>query len=317
MPAALINDRHRVAEADRASWDTWLARLPEVVAGAATRWSLQIGPPFQPGGHTSWVAPALSPTGGRVVIKVTWPHYEADHEADGLRRWEGRGAVRLLDAQALSDARLLLLEACSPGSPLSDLPESEQDVVIAKLLGRLWISPPPDDPFRALQTMCEAWADAFEHEEARRRDAVLKDGRMPAGMPAGAVDGVAAGVAAGAVDAGLVREGIELLRRLPTEAGRDVLLCTDLHAGNVLSSDREPWLMIDPKPYVGDPAYDLVQHLLNCRRRLHADPRGLVKRVADLSGVDRERLQRWLFARCIQESHQWPDLLEVARQVSH
>ena len=40
---------------------------------------------------------------------------------------------------------------------------------------------------------------------------------------------------------------------------------TDLHAGNVVRAEREPWLVIDPKPFVGDPAYDATQHLLNCR----------------------------------------------------
>ena len=73
--------------------------------------------------------------------------------------------------------------------------------------------------------------------------------------------------------------------------------------------------MIDPKPYVGDPAYDPIQHLLNCRERLHADPRGLAERLADLCGVESDRVVRWLFARCVQESHQWPDLLDVARTV--
>jgi streptomycin 6-kinase len=32
----------------------------------------------------------------------------------------------------------------------------------------------------------------------------------------------------------------------------DVLLATDLHAGNVLRAQRQPWLVIDPKPFVGD-----------------------------------------------------------------
>ena len=49
-------------------------------------------------------------------------------------------------------------------------------------------------------------------------------------------------------------------------------LCTDLHAGNVLRADRQPWLMIDPKPHVGDPTYDALQHMLNCPARLHAEP---------------------------------------------
>jgi len=39
-----------------------------------------------------------------------------------------------------------------------------------------------------------------------------------------------------------------------------MLLATDLHAGNVLPAAREPWLVIDPKPFTGDPAYDATQH---------------------------------------------------------
>ena len=42
-----------------------------------------------------------------------------------------------------------------------------------------------------------------------------------------------------------------------------MLLHTDLHAGNVLAAKREPWLAIDPKPYVGDPVYDVTQHIFN------------------------------------------------------
>jgi streptomycin 6-kinase len=58
-----------------------------------------------------------------------------------------------------------------------------------------------------------------------------------------------------------------------TTAERNVMLCTDLDAGNVLAAQREPWLVIDPKPYAGDPTYDVLQHMLNCDRRLAADPR--------------------------------------------
>ena len=74
--------------------------------------------------------------------------------------------------------------------------------------------------------------------------------------------------------------------------------------------------MIDPKPYVGDPTYDPLQHLLNCDERLRADPEGLAHRMADLVDVDRERLLLWLFARCIQGSLEWPPLAEVARRIA-
>jgi streptomycin 6-kinase len=83
-----------------------------------------------------------------------------------------------------------------------------------------------------------------------------------------------------------------------------------------LAAEREPWLVIDPKPYVGDPTYDALQHLLNCDERLHADPVGLARRVADLLGLEEERLLLWLFARCVQESPDWPALAEIARRVA-
>ncbi|MDG2304629.1 MAG: aminoglycoside phosphotransferase family protein [Candidatus Binatia bacterium] len=76
-----------------------------------------------------------------------------------------------------------------------------------------------------------------------------------------------------------------------------VLLATDLHAGNVLSAEREPWLVIDPKPFVGAPAYDATQHLLNCKGRLRTDPLGTISRFAALLDVDEQRVPRWTFAR--------------------
>ncbi len=105
-------------------------------------------------------------------------------------------------------------------------------------------------------------------------------------------------------------------RELPSSATHETLLCTDLHAGNVLAAEREPWLVIDPKPYRGDPTYDALQHMLNCESRLLADPRGLVRRMAGLLDFDPDRLRLWLFARCVQESPDWPMLARVARTVA-
>jgi len=93
-----------------------------------------------------------------------------------------------------------------------------------------------------------------------------------------------------------------LFRSLPRTADDSVLLCTDLHAGNVLSGQRRPWLLIDPKPYVGDPHYDVLQHLLNCTDSLQADPHELLRRVAEQAGLGADRVQQWMFARCVQDS---------------
>ena len=198
-------------------------------------------------------------SGERLALKVAWWHPEAADEAAGLRAWAGNGAVQLHAPAERGDTTVLLLERCEPGSPLADIAESRQDPVVAALLQRLWIEPSPGQRFRPLQQMCEQWAGDFEREAA-----------------AGNVPG----------DPGLARAGIALFRELPATADRNVLLCTDLHAGNVLAAQREPWLVIDPKPYAGDPTYDVLQHMLNCDQRLAADPRRFAQQMADLLGLD-------------------------------
>lgn len=280
--------RHLAEEAERYGRQSWVAILPTIVDSLREHWSLDLGEPSQPGGRTAWVAPARDAAGEDLVLKVAWRHAEAEHEAEGLRCWAGNGAVRVHDVQHLDDTMALLLERCDPGTPLTNMPEREQDTIIADLLRRLWVQPPTGHPFRPLQQMCDTWADALE----------------------------AKAVSAVVVDPGLARDGMALMRGLPASADRSVLLCTDLHAENVLAARREPWLVIDPKPYVGDPTYDPLQHILNCRDRLCADPRALALRMADLLELDGERLLLWLFARCVQQAPSWPWLADVARRIA-
>jgi streptomycin 6-kinase len=291
LPRDLLRDVEEHDD-DGSARRAWVASLPRVVDELAQRWSLELGRPFQPGGSASWVAPARDTAGEHLVLKVGWWHDEAIHEADGLRAWDGGGAVRLVDAVVVGLTSALLLEACEPGTALSEvLPPEQQDSVVAGLLRRLWITPSADHPFRTLQRMCDIWADEFEAKYASAR-------------------------AQRKLDPGLARAGIELFRCLPGTSGRAVLLCTDLHAENVLAARREPWLVIDPKPYLGDPTYDPLQHMLNHPDRLLADPAGFAQRMADLLDLDAERLRQWLFARCVQESLDEPDLHIVATDLA-
>jgi streptomycin 6-kinase len=270
----------------------WMAELPRVVNDLVRLWSLDVGRPLQPGGVTSWVAPARRTSGDQVILKIGWRHDEAIHEPDGLRAWDGDGAVRLLDALVSDHTTALLLESCEPGWTLKkSLSPLDQDMIVAGLLHRLWIEPAAGHPFRPLQAMCDWWADEYEEKYAA-------ESRGPR------------------LDPGLSRTGVELFRSLPGTAKRSVLLFTDLHPDNVLAAAREPWLAIDPKPYVGDPTYDPLQHMLNFPNRLAADPVGFVLRMAHLLDLDAERLRQWLFARCVQESLDQPYLLSVIDDVA-
>jgi streptomycin 6-kinase len=247
----------------------WLGRLPDAILELARRWSLTLGPPFGGEASCAWVAPAARGDGTPVVLKLGMPHLEGEHESAGLRFWAGDPTVRLLDADDALNA--MLLERCEPGTSLRSAPEPEQDRVVAGLLRRAWRAPSPPHPFRPLSVMTRYWSE----------ETLADAGRWP--------------------DAGLVREGLRLFEELSARAPAEVLLMTDLHAGNVLRARREPWLAIDPKPFVGDPAYDATQHLLNCRARLRADPRGTIRRFADLLDVDSERVRLWTFARLAAE----------------
>jgi len=284
----------------------WLDRLPEIVAGLARQWELELGSPFQPGGQCSWVAPARSTGGERLVLKVEWLHPEAVHEAGALRLWDGNVAVRLHAEHRLADTLALLLERCEPGTPLARLPEPDQDEVVCRLLTRLWREPPDGHEFPSLQTMCDAWADEFE--------AAVSAGQRAGSRSAGAALGLGS---SGPVplDPGVARAGLELFRALPASADRHVLLATDLHAENILAARRAPWLIIDPKPHIGDPTYDPLQHMINCDRLL-TDPAGLARRIADLLELDHQRLLLWLFARCVLESAGGPQFAELAARLA-
>src|SRR5438067_13109759 len=96
----------------------WLAELPALVAECARRWSLTVAPPFMALSY-NYVAPATRADGTHAVLKLGVPHRELTREIASLRRFDGHGAVRLLDADAARG--FLLLERLSPGTTLVPL----------------------------------------------------------------------------------------------------------------------------------------------------------------------------------------------------
>ena len=283
LPSRLAANCAKTAEGT-----AWLGHLPSALRELSDRWAISMGEPFDSGEVScSWVAPVVRRDGAPAILKLGLPHMEGEHEIQGLRFWNGRPTVRLLEADP--DLNAMLLERCGPGTPLRELPEFEQDVVIANLLVVLWRLPPPPHPFRPLSAQMRNWSEQTLRHEKRWFDPEL------------------------------VREGMRLFTELSQTATREVLLATDLHAGNVLRARREPWLVIDPKPFIGDPAYDATQHLLNCPNRLCGDPYSTICRFADLAGVDRERVRLWLLARAAAEPREsWINdrLTTLARAIS-
>lgn len=265
---------------------TWFEQLPNAIEELGHRWSLSIGSPWSDEASCAWVAPALRTDGTDVVLKLGMPHMEAADEIEGLRFWDGEPTVRLLEAD--SNLNALLIERCNPGTSLRDLPEAEQDIVLAELVHRLWRMPVAPHPFRPLSLMIASWMEETLAARAKWRDS------------------------------GLVRAGLRVFEEMVEASSDEVLLATDLHAGNILRAQREPWLVIDPKPFVGDRAYDATQHLFNCKARMSAAPRATIQRFADLLDVDDERVRMWMFARSAAEPRDsWTDdSLAMARALA-
>ena len=210
------------------------------------------------------------------MFKIGMPHMEAEGEVAAMHLLDGDPTVRVLESDEHLNA--MLLERCDPGTPLRELFQPDQDVIIAGLLKRFWRIPPEPHPFRDLSVMIHSWIRETRSAESRWHDVRL------------------------------VEEGIQVFENLCATSISSTLLATDLHAGNVLRAQREPWLVIDPKPFIGCRAFDATQHLLNCRERMRSDPLGTIRRMADLLEVDYGRAKLWMFARLASEPrNDWDD----------
>jgi streptomycin 6-kinase len=263
----------------------WLDRLPGLIEEACRRWSIEIaGAPYE-GGVCGWVAPVRG-VSGAAVLKVSWPHAEAATEALALRWWDGAGAVRLLAEDR--DTWTMLLERCDPGTPLSDagLPNERGLAIGAELLNALWSKgvPPDNGPrFDALAQVCDEWAQGAERRVERHGVALRALGTDP----------------------GILTQGIELLHLLPRSADRQVVVHGDFNPGNLLAARRTPFLAIDPKPMVGDPAYDpwsLVAQL-DWPFRLPDAARVVlsrIRRLAERLDLPAERIAAWGVARDVE-----------------
>jgi streptomycin 6-kinase len=227
----------------------WLEVLPSLVAACAEQWSLEPEEPFDT--PFSLVVPA-----GEFVLKLVAPSDdEAEREGDALARWDGDGAIRLVARD--EERRALLLERCVPGTRLWDT-DADEAAVLADLIPRLQVTVGDGHPFELVADAADRWA---EEVPRRYRDA---------GTP---------------FERTLLETAVDVYRTVDRSASW--LVNQDLHGANVLRAAREPWLVIDPKPLVGEREVEASGPLRNTTE---------VSRWLDVLaevGFDRERARGW------------------------
>lgn len=253
----------------------WLRRLPALIAQFERRWSVTVLPPFE-NLSFNYVAPAIRADGQALIFKAGVPNPELHTEIEALRLYNGRGCAQLLVADA--DQGVLLLERLDPGAMLATLNDDEQATSIAaRVMRQLWRPPPPEHSFPTVGK----WAAGL--------------GRLRARFDGGT----------GPLPVALVERAEALFAELLSSMAEPVVLHGDLHHFNILSAERQPWLAIDPKGVVGEPAYEVGALLRNPWPYLLDMPqpgRILARRVDQLAeelGFDRERLVGWGFAQAV------------------
>jgi len=254
----------------------WLAELPRLIDELRQLWSIaEIGPAFE-GGCVAYVAPVVLTDGSQVVLKVSLADEETECEPDALAVWNGNGAVRLLESDRRHGA--MLLERLEPGTPLAAYPDRDAAIDIAcSLLRRLWVSAPAMHQFRLVTELAGQYADNFPAKY------------VEAGRPFGE---------------SLLNGAVELCRQLARDDAARTMANRDFHLGNILAARREPWLVIDPKPLVGEPAFDCAHLIRSLLLDQIATPEfeGLVSTVAGRLDLAAQRIAEWVFVRSIENA---------------
>ncbi len=285
----------------------WLSDLPTLLDDCETRLGLMLQSPY-PNLTYHYVAPAVSEGGKKVVLKLGVPDREFTNETQALSRFAGDGCVNILFADA--DRGVLLLERLTPGLPLTNLATEKDDS-------------------RATSIVCSVIRGLHQNREYTEHDLQEFDtvSKLGRGFPRLRLkfDGDL-----GPFPRKLVDEAIELWADLESTAGKPVLLHGDLHHDNIISADRAPWLAIDPKGYVGEPAFETGAILRNLWQDRHkiSNPAQLIERriyqLADELDLDRERVRGWGVAQAVlvmwwsyeDNDPNWAESLEIAEMIA-
>ena len=275
----------------RAVTDNWLARLPRLLAEAASRWDLEPGAPVDGLSYNYVCTADLLPSprmgrrdGDEGILKIGIPNRELTSEIECLKAWNGlphHPSVRLIESDSANG--LLLLERLRPGETLATLPDDDRATQIAAdVMSRLWISAPAEHNFITLKS----WFDGLAGLRPR-----FGGGTGP--FPTRLVETV---------------EG--LIRELFAE-DETWLIHGDCHHYNILSHGDE-WRVIDPKGVVGAREYEVAPFMLNPVYQ----PRPNIKRetvrrldiFSERLGLDRQRLWAWTVAHSVLSA--WWDVQE-------
>ena len=173
----------------------------------------------------------------------------------------------------------MLIERCSPGTQLWELPDDQATEIAAGVLERLWI--PADRPFRRLEDEAARWADELPRSGLDRK---------------------------------LVDRAVSFIREAAPTQRESVLLHQDFHGGNVLESSRG-WLAIDAKPLVGEREFDTASLIRDRRPASKAQLERRLDYLVERLRLDPERTRGWALTHALAWNGS-PEMIDCARRLA-
>ncbi len=251
----------------------WLNSIPDLISKYEKKWNIRVEKPFAL--SYNYVAPATQKTGSAVVLKIGYPDDEEFlNEIQALQVFNGNKTVRLLKTN-LADS-VILIEKITPGKPLSTYDDDNLATqIICSVIKELHKPLPNNHSFPSIDDWGKKAFNTFRKNS---------EGTFPQY---------------------LVTKAESLFKKLIHSATTSVLCHGDLHHDNILSSNREEWLAIDPKGVTAEPTYEVAAMIRNPYHKLRSINNLnslLQQRIAILAhelNHDPQRIHSWCFVQTV------------------
>lgn len=256
--------------------EKWLDQIPETIKRYEAKWSLKVLYPYNL--TYNYIAPVVRNDGSKAVLKIGFPKdREFQTEIEALSVFNGGGSVNLLKADRKN--AVILIEQVNPGTPLSTIQDDTKATrILASVMKKLWKPLPKNNNFITIYDWIKALLDYPKRCKSNHNHPVPLH---------------------------ITEKATQLFRELIATSSPPVLTHADLHHDNILRSNRDQWLAIDPKGIAAEPAYDtaaMIRNPYKMIKDLQNIDTLLYDRIMVLSqvlGIDPKRIHKWCFAQTV------------------
>ncbi|MDM5330148.1 aminoglycoside phosphotransferase family protein [Neobacillus sp. CF12] len=239
---------------------SWLDSLESTIQTYFEKWELTSEGPVENLSY-NYVIKVTDSAGAPFILKLGVPNFDTRNEMKTLQIYNGDGCAKLLKYD-LEDG-VMLLERLVPGRMLSTVSD---EIVVIENYTKVWkaIRRPLLDGV-STPSLTHWFEGLTNYRNSGDSQIALKH----------------------------VQAAEEFFQQVMDSSEGTELLHGDLHHENILYSEENGWMAIDPKGVAGDPYFDVVSFLVN-QLDSKVDPKSILKlrvdTICEQLGLDRQRL---------------------------